>query len=110
MSGFWTGGSHKAPRRGLLRRKREQWPLPGMVLLHDGSKRARLPAGRDLDLIVTMDGATSEHKKPGHFSAEIKANITDFEEAIPKVVDVLLAQQGKPGLRYLDHAGHSVPW
>jgi NAD(P)-dependent dehydrogenase (short-subunit alcohol dehydrogenase family) len=32
------------------------------------------------------------------------------EEAIPKVVDVLLAQQGKPGLRYLDREGRTVPW
>jgi len=33
-----------------------------------------------------------------------------IEETIPKLVDVLLAQQGKPGLRYLDREGHTVPW
>jgi NAD(P)-dependent dehydrogenase (short-subunit alcohol dehydrogenase family) len=32
------------------------------------------------------------------------------EETIPKVVDVLLSQQGKPGLRYLDREGRPVPW
>jgi NAD(P)-dependent dehydrogenase (short-subunit alcohol dehydrogenase family) len=32
------------------------------------------------------------------------------EESIPKVVDVLLSQQGKPGLRYLDREGRTVPW
>jgi NAD(P)-dependent dehydrogenase (short-subunit alcohol dehydrogenase family) len=32
------------------------------------------------------------------------------EEAIPQVVDVLLSQQGKPGLRYLDREGRTVPW
>jgi NAD(P)-dependent dehydrogenase (short-subunit alcohol dehydrogenase family) len=32
------------------------------------------------------------------------------EEAIPKVVDVLLSQQGKPGLHYLDREGRTVPW
>lgn len=32
------------------------------------------------------------------------------EEAIPKVVEVLLAQRGKPGLQYLDRMGHTVPW
>jgi len=32
------------------------------------------------------------------------------EEAIPKVVDVLLAQQGKAGLRYLDREGRTVAW
>lgn len=33
-----------------------------------------------------------------------------LEEAVPKVVDVLLAQQGKPGLRYLDREGLTVSW
>ncbi len=32
------------------------------------------------------------------------------EDAIPKVVDVLIAQQGKPGLQFLDRDGHAVPW
>jgi NAD(P)-dependent dehydrogenase (short-subunit alcohol dehydrogenase family) len=33
-----------------------------------------------------------------------------IEETIPKVVDVLLSQQGKPGLQFLDREGHTVPW
>jgi NAD(P)-dependent dehydrogenase (short-subunit alcohol dehydrogenase family) len=33
-----------------------------------------------------------------------------IEETIPKVVAVLLAQQGQPGLRYLDREGRTVPW
>jgi NAD(P)-dependent dehydrogenase (short-subunit alcohol dehydrogenase family) len=32
------------------------------------------------------------------------------EEAIPQVVDALLSQQGKAGLRYLDREGRTVPW
>jgi len=32
------------------------------------------------------------------------------EDSIPKVVDVLTAIQGKPGLQYLDYQGHTVPW
>jgi len=32
------------------------------------------------------------------------------DESIPKVVDVLLGQLGKPGLRYLDREGKTVPW
>ena len=32
------------------------------------------------------------------------------EESIPKIVDVLLSQQGRPGLRYLDRDGNTVPW
>ncbi|BCW86905.1 hypothetical protein sos41_00280 [Alphaproteobacteria bacterium SO-S41] len=31
-------------------------------------------------------------------------------EAIPEVVTVLLAQQGTPGLRFVDRAGKTVPW
>jgi NAD(P)-dependent dehydrogenase (short-subunit alcohol dehydrogenase family) len=33
-----------------------------------------------------------------------------IEDAIPKVVDVLLSQKGKPGLQYLDREGCAVPW
>ncbi|HJW39606.1 MAG TPA: SDR family oxidoreductase [Rhizomicrobium sp.] len=33
-----------------------------------------------------------------------------IEEAIPKVVNVLLSQQGKPGLQFLDSEGRTVPW
>jgi transposase len=53
------GLTPKAPRRGVHRRKRERRPLPGMMLFQDGSKHAWLGQGPDLDLIVTMDDATS---------------------------------------------------
>ena len=33
-----------------------------------------------------------------------------IEESIPKVVNVLLAQQGQAGLHYLDREGRTVPW
>jgi NAD(P)-dependent dehydrogenase (short-subunit alcohol dehydrogenase family) len=33
-----------------------------------------------------------------------------MEENIPKLVDVLFAKRGKPGLEYLDYLGRSVPW
>ncbi len=32
------------------------------------------------------------------------------EEAMPQIVDVLIAQQGETGLRYLDRNGRAVPW
>jgi NAD(P)-dependent dehydrogenase (short-subunit alcohol dehydrogenase family) len=32
------------------------------------------------------------------------------EEAVPKVVEVLLSQRGRPGLRFLDREGRTVPW
>lgn len=33
-----------------------------------------------------------------------------IEESVPKLVDVLLAARGTPGLRYLDYLGRTVPW
>lgn len=33
-----------------------------------------------------------------------------IEESIPRVVDVLTTHAGKPGLRYLDYRGQTVPW
>ncbi|ESQ81834.1 hypothetical protein AEAC466_19925 [Asticcacaulis sp. AC466] len=33
-----------------------------------------------------------------------------LEETVPKIVDTLIAQQGKPGLSYLDREGRTVPW
>jgi NAD(P)-dependent dehydrogenase (short-subunit alcohol dehydrogenase family) len=33
-----------------------------------------------------------------------------IEESVPGVVGVLLSQQGKPGLVYLDYLGRTVPW
>ncbi len=32
------------------------------------------------------------------------------EESIPPLVDTVIAQQGKPGLRFLDRNGATVPW
>ena len=50
----------QAPRRGAHRRKRPRRPLPGMMLHQDGSRHAWLEGQPALDLIVTMDDATSE--------------------------------------------------
>jgi NAD(P)-dependent dehydrogenase (short-subunit alcohol dehydrogenase family) len=33
-----------------------------------------------------------------------------IEESVPNLVDVLLAAEGRPGLRYLDYLGRVVPW
>ncbi len=50
----------KAPGRGKHRKRRERAPLPGMMLHQDGSTHTWV-AGRQWDLIVTMDDATNEH-------------------------------------------------
>jgi len=49
-----------APRRGAHRRKRPRRPLRGMMLHQDGSKHAWLKGQPALDLVITMDDATSE--------------------------------------------------
>jgi hypothetical protein len=50
-----------APKRSAHRKKRPRRPVPGMLLHQDGSRHLWLPAlGRQVDLIVTMDDATSE--------------------------------------------------
>jgi len=50
-----------APKRGAHRKKRPRKLMPGLMLHQDGSRHLWLPAlGRPLDLIVTMDDATSE--------------------------------------------------
>jgi NAD(P)-dependent dehydrogenase (short-subunit alcohol dehydrogenase family) len=33
-----------------------------------------------------------------------------IQESVPNLVSTLLAAQGKPGLRYLDYLGRTVPW
>lgn len=48
-------------RRSAHRKKRVRRPLPGMMLFQDGSRHRWLPGDHPpLDLIVTMDDATSE--------------------------------------------------
>ena len=49
-----------APKRSAHRKKRPRRPLPGMLLHQDGSRHAWLEGLAELDLIVTMDDATSE--------------------------------------------------
>src|SRR5215208_3739616 len=49
----------KAPKRSAHRKKRVRRPLPGMLVFQDGSQHAWLPQGPPLDLVVTLDDATS---------------------------------------------------
>jgi hypothetical protein len=50
----------RAAKRGAHRKRRERAPVPGMMIHQDGSRHEWV-AGRQWDLIVTMDDATSEH-------------------------------------------------
>ncbi len=54
-----AGLVERARRRGAHRRKRERKPCEGMMLHQDGVARAWLAGQPTLDLIVTMDDATS---------------------------------------------------
>jgi NAD(P)-dependent dehydrogenase (short-subunit alcohol dehydrogenase family) len=49
---------------------------------------------------------------PGWIRTELGGPGAPFsaEEAMPRIVDVLTAQQGTPGLRFLDRNGQAVPW
>lgn len=49
---------------------------------------------------------------PGWIRTELGGSNAPFgvEEAMPQIVDVLVAQQGAAGLRYLDRNGRTVPW
>ena len=55
-----AGLVRRAPRRSAHRKKRPRRPLPGMLLFQDGSRHEWLAGRAPLDLIVTMDDATSE--------------------------------------------------
>ncbi len=50
----------KAPKRSAHRKKRRRRPLPGMMLFQDGSTHEWLIGQPPVDLIATMDDATSE--------------------------------------------------
>jgi NAD(P)-dependent dehydrogenase (short-subunit alcohol dehydrogenase family) len=49
---------------------------------------------------------------PGWIRTEMGGSHAPFsvEDAMPQVVDVLIAQQDTTGLRYLDRHGRTVPW
>ena len=49
-----------APKRSAHRKKRPRRPLPGMMLHQDGSRHVWIAGLPAMDLIVTMDDATSE--------------------------------------------------
>jgi hypothetical protein len=55
-----SGQVRPAESRGKHRKKRVRRPLPGMMLFQDGSTHLWIAAlGHDVDLIVTLDDATS---------------------------------------------------
>lgn len=55
-----AGLVRKAPKRSAHRKRRPRRPLRGMLLHQDGSRHAWIEGLPAMDLIVTMDDATSE--------------------------------------------------
>lgn len=64
-------------------------------------------AGRHAD-----EGRAMVLMAPGWIRTEMGGADAPFgvEEAMPQIVDVLIAQRDSPGLRYLDRNGRTVPW
>lgn len=89
----------KVPRRGAHRRKRPRRPLPGMMLHQDASRHAWLAQASPLDLVVTMDDATSE----------VYSALLVEEEGTASTFRALLEVFGRHGLPlslYTDRGSH----
>jgi transposase len=89
----------KAPRRGVHRRKRPRRPLPGMMLHQDGSRHAWLAGRPAMDLIVTMDDATSEIYSA--FLVEEEGTASTFQALLE-----VIGRHGLPLSLYTDRGSH----
>lgn len=89
----------KAPRRGVHRRKRPRRPLPGMMLHQDGSRHAWLEGQPALDLIVTMDDATSEIYSA--FLVDEEGTASTFRALLE-----VITRHGLPLSLYTDRGSH----
>ena len=89
----------KAERRGAHRRKRPRRPLPGMMLHQDASRHAWLSDGPALDLVVTMDDATSEIYSA--FLIEEEGTGSTFLALL-----AVFARRGLPLSLYTDRGSH----
>jgi transposase len=94
-----SGLIERAPRRGAHRRKRPRKPCEGMMLHQDGSRHAWLASEPPLDLIVTLDDATS--KIYSIFLIEEEGTVSTFQA----LLEVFMAQ-GLPCSLYTDRGSH----
>src|SRR4029079_11038418 len=94
-----SGLVRKAPRRGAHRRRRPRRPMPGMLLHQDGSTHAWLARRPPLDLIVTLDDATSEIYSA--FLVPVEGTASSFR-ALAEVI----ADKGLFCALYTDRGGH----
>jgi transposase len=89
----------RAKRRGAHRRKRERKPCAGMMLHQDGSRAEWLAGEAPLDLIVTMDDATSTTYSM--FLVEEEGTASTFRA----LLEVFTAK-GLPSTLYTDRGSH----
>ena len=97
-----------APKRSAHRKRRPRRPVPGMMLHQDGSKHLWLPAlGREVDLIVTMDDATSEIYSA--FLVEEEGTDSSLRGLLETFAAPLDSPRGLPCSLYTDRASHYFP-
>lgn len=89
----------RAKRRGAHRRKRERKPCEGMMLHQDASRHDWLSNGAALDLIVTMDDATSTIYSG--FLAEEEGTASSF-----RGLEETFWAKGLPSSLYTDRGSH----
>ena len=89
----------RARVRGAHRRKRPRKPCEGMMLHQDGSRFAWLSSGPELDLIATLDDATSETYSL--FLTEEEGTASTFRADL----EVFVAK-GLPSSFYTDRGSH----
>ena len=89
----------RARRRGAHRRKRERKPCEGMMLHQDGSRAAWLADQPMLDLIVTMDDATSTIYSA--FLVEEEGTASSFRGLLET-----FSGKGLPSSLYTDRGSH----
>ena len=94
-----AGLVERAKRLGAHRRKRPRKPCIGMMLHQDASRFAWLAGQGELDLVVTMDDATSEIYSA--FLVEEEGTVSSFRG----LVDVFTAR-GLPSSLYTDRGSH----
>jgi len=94
-----AGLATRAARRGAHRRKRERKPFEGMMLHQDGSRATWLLGQPALDLIVTMDDATSTIYSA--FLVGEEGTASTFRACLE-----VFAEQGLPSSLYTDRGSH----
>ncbi len=84
----------------------------GMREVYRGSKAALNTFMRSFAARHLTDSRAMVLMAPGWVRTELGgpgASLT-IEDSVPRLVNVLMSVQGKPGLQYLDYLGRTVPW